>query len=88
MGIPRCAKFGWTLNPECDGNPPLLHNPDGKLYYHINLSQSEKRDHTLTETKNRLPLNLHLNLKIKKANYKIGLNLDTYICLILLTFLF
>ncbi len=22
-GIPRCAKFGWTLNPECDGTTIL-----------------------------------------------------------------
>ncbi|XP_016377386.1 complement factor H-like [Sinocyclocheilus rhinocerous] len=24
-GIPKCAKFGWTLNPECDGNSPLCY---------------------------------------------------------------
>jgi len=23
-GVPKCAKFGWTLNPECDGNAPLF----------------------------------------------------------------
>lgn len=22
--FPRCASHGWTLNPECDGNSPLL----------------------------------------------------------------
>uniref|UniRef100_A0A672N103 Sushi domain-containing protein n=1 Tax=Sinocyclocheilus grahami TaxID=75366 RepID=A0A672N103_SINGR len=24
--IPRCDKSGWTLNPGCHGNPPLLYN--------------------------------------------------------------
>jgi len=23
-GVPKCAKFGWTLNPECDGNAQLF----------------------------------------------------------------
>ncbi|XP_048038845.1 complement factor H-like isoform X3 [Megalobrama amblycephala] len=27
-GIPRCAKFGWTLNPECDGKCGLPPNVD------------------------------------------------------------